>query len=817
LGDDVTEPNLSIRRPLSLRGVGVSPGAKLAAACLAGVAASGKAEAQESALPALTVDAPTQRHRAAAPKPTPSHQRARASLRQIARAPQPAARPAAAPQPAPVAAPAQPNAQQAPDANPYAEPGAPYKVNHVANSSKFPESIANTPKTITVLSKEVLEDKGTTSLKDVARTTAGVTLGTGEGGNAFGDRFFVRGFDVRNDIFIDGVRDPGVSIRENFFTEQVEIMRGPGSSYAGRGTAGGAINIVPKQATDQNFQTIEGTMGTDRTRRITFDVNQVITPTLSVRAGGLLQGASVSGRNVTTDDREGAFFAVKWTPLDSLTLSANYIYTKLHGIPDFGVPWYRASNAVSGAPVTELGVKRDTFYGFANRDFQEAQQNIGTLNGEYRVNDLLTLSNKLRAEESLLAYVGTLPQRVTATGPSIANWTVSANPQSRYQVTDVLADQVEAKLTFRTGEVKHTAVAGGEFSHEFVKVHSYANLVSEAFGGGSTSSTVTESLTNPQYTNIAFPTPTVNPASTGIHVATQSAYLLDTANWNDFIIVNGGVRMDNYTISSGNSSAHSKADALMFNSNAGVVVKPLPILSLYGAYATSSNPYGAELDSTSYAYGGLSPTTTQIFGPERNLGYETGVKAELFDRKLLATAALFRTEKKNARDVGATTTAGAAYYIEGVDIGLGGNITEDWSVNAGLVLMRSKVTESHTAPANTTMYATNVGLQLANIAHESFNMLTKYRIDQTWEVGGQATYMSKIYGGTLAANAGTVLPDHWRFDGFVEANLAKNVTMKVAVNNIFNKLYYDAFYRSLSPFVMVAPGRAAYVTLTAKF
>ena len=77
--------------------------------------------------------------------------------------------------------------------------------------------------------------------------TAGVTLGTGEGGNAFGDRFFIRGFDARNDIFLDGIRDAGVSVRENFFTEQVEIYRGPGSSFAGRGTAGGAINIVTKR------------------------------------------------------------------------------------------------------------------------------------------------------------------------------------------------------------------------------------------------------------------------------------------------------------------------------------------------------------------------------------------------------------------------------------------------------------------------------------------------------------------------------------------------------------------------------------------
>ena len=58
----------------------------------------------------------------------------------------------------------------------------------------------NTPKTITVLSKEVLADKNVTSLREIGRSTAGVTLGSGEGGNAFGDRFFIRGFDARNEL-----------------------------------------------------------------------------------------------------------------------------------------------------------------------------------------------------------------------------------------------------------------------------------------------------------------------------------------------------------------------------------------------------------------------------------------------------------------------------------------------------------------------------------------------------------------------------------------------------------------------------------------
>ena len=103
---------------------------------------------------------------------------------------------------------------------------------------------------------------------------------------------------------------------------------------------------------------------------------------------------------------------------------------------------------------------------------------------------------------------------------------------------------------------------------------------------------------------------------------------------------------------------------------------------------------------------------------------------------------------------------------------------------------------------------TNVGLPLAFVANQSFNVLTKYKINQYLEVGGQATYRSKIYGGTLlAADQGTVLPDYWRFDAFIEGNVFKNYEWKMFVNNIFNTLYYDAFYQSAAPFVLVAPGR----------
>ena len=203
-----------------------------------------------------------------------------------------------------------------------------------------------------MLTKEVLEDQKATTLKQALLNTAGVTLGTGEGGNAFGDRFFIRGFDARNDIFLDGIRDAGVSVRENFFTEQVEILRGPGSSFAGRGVTGGAINIVTKQATTAgNFYNMDTTFGTDMTKRIVLDVNQVINPTLAFRAGGLFQDANVAGRDRIKDDRDGFFVAAKYTPLDAVKVCGNFIHTNLHGLPDFGVPYYRPG---SPTPVVSI-------------------------------------------------------------------------------------------------------------------------------------------------------------------------------------------------------------------------------------------------------------------------------------------------------------------------------------------------------------------------------------------------------------------------------------------------------------------------------
>ena len=280
----------------------------------------------------------------------------------------------------------------------------------------------------------------------------------------------------------------------------------------------------------------------------------------------MFQDANVAGRNYVTDDRWGGFISTKWTPTNDIKITTNYVHTDLSGLPDFGVPWYRQGNA----PVTEVPASRaQNWYGFVNRDFQTARQDFGTLTGEYKVTDSITLTSRTRAEHSLLAYIGTLPNAPVTTNPNPAKWTFTASPQSRNQCVDILANQEDATFKFDTGSVKHTAVVGLEVSNERIGIDRYTGLSSEAFGGAafnangalpgqSIYAAATLSLRSRTFRRWAEIRPAIN-------VDSKAFYVMDTANWEDTIILNGGVRYDGY-----DSGAHRRTTrdlATRFNSD----------------------------------------------------------------------------------------------------------------------------------------------------------------------------------------------------------------------------------------------------------
>ncbi len=220
------------------------------------------------------------------------------------------------------------------------------------------------------------------------------------------------------------------------------------------------------------------------------------------------------------------------------------------------------------------------------------------------------------------------------------------------------------------------------------------------------------------------------------------------------LIVNGGIRFDNFerdqiggpgtattdmaaATNRFNNTANVEAD--LFSWNVGIVYKPIPIASIYAAYGTSESPIGSELDATGPEYNGLD---TRYVGvkPQEARAVEVGTKWELFDRRLLATAALFQTDVENARTNNGANQIGTdfarafmgEYRVQGIELSAAGNITRDWSVFGGLVVLNTEVLASDNP--------LDVGRRLANIPLTQFSLMSKYQLTDQLAVGGTATY-----------------------------------------------------------------------------
>jgi catecholate siderophore receptor len=106
--------------------------------------------------------------------------------------------------------------------------------------SRFPEPIRDIPQSITVVPQEQMIEQGAVNIRDALRHVTGISFQAGEGG-VQGDNLTLRGFNARNDFFIEGVRDIGTYSRDIFHLEAVEVLKGPSALYFGRGSMGGSL------------------------------------------------------------------------------------------------------------------------------------------------------------------------------------------------------------------------------------------------------------------------------------------------------------------------------------------------------------------------------------------------------------------------------------------------------------------------------------------------------------------------------------------------------------------------------------------------
>ncbi|AXQ46870.1 TonB-dependent siderophore receptor [Pseudomonas vlassakiae] len=714
-----------------------------------------------------------------------------------------------------------------------------YKVEK-ASSQKYTAPLVDTPRSVTVIPQQVIKDTNALTLQDALRTVPGITFGAGEGGNPQGDRPFIRGFDAQGDTYLDGVRDTGAQTREIFAIESVEVAKGPNSAVGGRGAAGGTINLVSKRAHLGNSLDGAWTWGSDQTQRYTFDGNYQFSDTVAGRLNLMTHESNVAGRDKVNYDRWGIAPSLAFGLGTATRVNLDYYHLESDDLPDSGIP-YSIPTAGSAARTSAHpskpndGGDSDNFYGLTDRDFRKTRVDIATFSIEHDLTDALTIKNTFRHGNSMQDYILTQPDDSKG---NVNNGSVWRRANTRVGNTSTTTNQTDLFGEFYLGGLKNSFSTGIELSREESERETY-NVDTDTVPGGAANTNCTPGMIGAtsgyNCTSLSNPNPddpwngaiSRNYAGTNTKSNTRAIYVFDTLELSPQWLLNMGLRYDHFdtqyrgynadgstAVSSKGIVSKGKDTSEFVTGQLGLVWKPADNGSIYVSYATSATPPGAylgegmegnPLGNTTDRSGNLLSSDME---PEETTNYEIGTKWDLFNERLSLAAALFRTEKENARvQVNTTTYENVGETrVQGIELSASGKITDKWQVFAGYTYMEARQIDG--GPLG----AANDGNQLPNTPNNSASLWTTYSITPKLTVGGGAFYVDDVYGSV--ANT-TMVDSYVRYDAMAAYKLTKNVDLQLNVQNLTDKVYYDKAFST--HFANQAAGRTALLTTSVHF
>ena len=725
------------------------------------------------------------------------------------------------------------------DPNPNAQTGVPYKAK-TSGDSRHTRPLAETPQTISVITKTAIDDSGVTDLKNILAAQPGITLGTGENGNAFGDRYIIRGQEARSDVFVDGLRDPGMSTRESFAVEQLEISKGPNSSFAGRGTAGGAINAITKQATlDYDFTRLSGALGTEKYKRFTLDTNKIFSDRFALRANVLYGDEDVPKRAPANRGRKGIALSGLFEASPDLSVTLDYYGLRARDNPDLG--GYLVGTAPDRFPANNVPVYAQT------NDFLNTDVDTITARIKYKIADNMNINSLTRYGKTDNGYAtsgASFATRYSPTGVAF-NTGILDGGHTGWQEVDYFAHQTNLRWDTMLGGKKNEFIFSAELTNHKVTSASGSAQSGYTFNNANafnckTTATATANnaycftdvngsiLNVPNLTGRVYGPRTAKLQDWQVKTLALSA--MDTVDLTDQLTLFGGLRADHFDLSlsrfnqtTGAQTANYGYKDTLVNGHVGLSYKVTPAGMVYASFSTAQDINGGEPDSgTSSGYGGAVIYNGSVAAakPESSQNLELGTKWNLMDNKLLFTAAVFQTTKSDVME-GANYDAVGTFNtgknrVRGIEFGLTGNVTDKLTLQAGMAIMKSEILASATA--------INVGRPLSNFADRSMSIQAKYQITEGFSFGGIIRHESERCGGQPDTAAGYTainvcaqpVPDFTVLDLFGSYRFNKNLDLRVNVLNAGNKDYYTAVYRSGS-FLYKGDARTVRATVNYEF
>lgn len=711
------------------------------------------------------------------------------------------------------------------------------------SSPKYTAAPIDTPQTVTVVSGRTIRDQNLLTLRDILQTVPGITFGAGEGGGGYGDSINLRGYSANNDVTTDGLRDSAQYSRTDPFNlQQIEVINGANSVYAGAGSVGGSINLVSKAPRASDSGVFTAGAGTDGYGRLTLDANRAIGDQIAVRLNAMAHENDAPGRDVERFSRWGIAPSITFGLTGPTRVTVSALHQEDDNVPQYGVPY--ASNAFLNGPLP--GVKSSSYYGYRNIDTQEIGVDSLTLNIIHEVSDSLTVTNTSRWQQITQKTIVDPPQGTwcLASGFNAQTGAVCATPgvyslsgprgNLRDTTNTQLVSQTDFNWKFTTGTWSHNLVLGASFSNE-----TYDLTTGRLFFNANGSAVVlpTMSIADPdnRYTG---PVNFLESAISDGELANQALYLFDTVELGPHWQLNGGARVEHnegefistpYTWVTGTpptrvagTTTVARNEETLVSYRLGLVYKPVENASLYIAYGNTQTPSQATVN------GGCAVTGTAQncnVDPEKGQVLEVGAKWDTFDGRLSLTAALFQNERTNIRlnsndpAIPVQQLDGAS-RVRGLALGAAGQLTDRWTILANYTFLDSEILQNIAGtalPPNDVDYTKGDPIPIT--PRHAFNLWTTVMVTDTLMLGYGATYAGEYAFARASATAPLLFSDsYWLHNASLTWTASDAISVQVNLKNLTDQDYYTRI-RSNAGFGWATPGdaRSAQVTLNYRF
>ncbi len=676
---------------------------------------------------------------------------------------------------------------------------------------KGKQQLRDIPQSITVVTERLIDDRNLETVKEALKATAGISFQAAEGGE---EDIKLRGFSLAatGDIFVDGMRDPAFYERDTFSLDRMEVLRGSASMLFGRGSTGGAVNLVTKVPRPMDENQLDVTLGSHNERRVVGDFNIKTGESAALRINAMTTVADNNGAGSSLD-KKGVSATYRWGigERDEFSVSAYHLDNN-NGM-NYGMPWIRPTAAQSatnpgGSPAaatTTLPIDPTAYYGMAS-DYNAGTATYGTLSHVHRFDGDSELKTQIRkGQYTRDQRAGTVRLPASANLSNFGdNTVVNRGTNLKIQDMDTLYAQSDFSNKFKAWGLQHELLAGVDMAKENKTVYGArtaaqggvvpvkpSTLIGTANDGAAINEASRVLRTSSDYTSTGW-----------------GGYVQDLVQVAPHWKVLAGLRFDQlsgdyttYNLSATNVASQSSYQMRVseLSKRVGVLFQPNELHSYHFSAATSFNTSG-----DAYSLGASNANTP----PEQSINVELGAKLDSADKRFTTRLAVFQSVKLHERNTDPTVALvelSGKRHVVGAEIDISGRLTPQWEIYGSFMWMPEANIDEGVAGSE------GEGTRPSNTPYHSGSLWNTYQLDSQWRVGFGLNFRGRQ---TPIRNPGWEVPAWVTADVMVEYQASDKFTLKANISNITNALYADQLYTG---HYIPGAGRLVQLTGTLKF